>query len=132
MPLASRLAFQFEKRVQIKGASLFQNRAVRVNKESPSYLSAVVIGGNPYQVEISHDEGRLLVSCECPYFEEYGQCKHLWAAILEADKRGALADALKAKYLTLDDGSEDDDWDFRDDDDDDDVDDAPRYGYRPS
>ena len=109
MPLASRLAFQIDKRVQMRGAEIFQSRAVRVSEESPRHLNALVMGGRPYQVEISHDEGRLLVFCECPYFTEYGQCKHVWAAILEADRRGALADALSAKYLTLDDGSDLDD-----------------------
>src|SRR5580698_1000811 len=108
MPLASRLAFQFDKRLQVRGAGLFQSRAVRVSEESPRHLNALVMGGNPYQVEISHDAGRLLVFCECPYFAEYGQCKHIWAAILEADRRGALADALNAKYLTLEDSSEPD------------------------
>jgi hypothetical protein len=115
MPLASRLAFQFEKRVQVRGVGLFQNRAVRVSEASPRHLNALVLGGSPYQVEISHDDGRLLVFCECPYFTEYGQCKHLWAALLEADRRGALADALNSKYLTLDDGSDLDDEDEDDD-----------------
>ena len=105
MPLASRLAFQFDKHVQVRGAGLFQNRAVRVSQESSRRLKALVIGGNPHWVEITYEEGRLLVSCECPYFEEYGYCKHIWAALLEADRRGALTEALAAKYLTLDDGS---------------------------
>ncbi len=111
MPLASRLAFQFDKHVQVRGTGLFQSRAVRISEQSPRHLNALVLGGNPYQVEISHDDGRLLVFCECPYFTEYGQCKHLWAAILEADRRGALADALNSKYLMLDDGSDSDDED---------------------
>jgi len=34
---------------------------------------------------------------------EFGKCKHLWAAILEADRRGALTAALNAKYVTLED-----------------------------
>ncbi len=72
---------------------LFLNGAVRVSEQSYRHLNAVVIGGRPYQVQISHDEGRLLAFCECPYFEEYGQCKHLWAAVLEADRRGALSEA---------------------------------------
>jgi hypothetical protein len=32
-----------------------------------------------------------------------GKCKHLWATILEADRRGALAEAVNAKYLTIED-----------------------------
>ncbi len=122
MPLASRLAFQFEKRVQVRGVDLYQSRAVRVSEESARHLNAKVLGGRPYDVEISHDDGRLLVYCECPYFDEFGQCKHLWAALLEADRRGALADALQAKYLTLDDGSELDD---------DEDEDNPGYIYEP-
>src|SRR5271168_2528278 len=106
MPLASRLAFQFEKGVQVRGVGLFQSRAVRLGEHNAQHLSATVIGSRPYEVEISHDDGRLLVFCECPYFEEYGQCKHLWAAILEADSKGALTEAMNAKYLTIDDGSE--------------------------
>ncbi len=105
MPLASRLAYQFDKHVQLRGAGLFHNRSVRVSHESSSRLKALVIGGNPYWVEINYDLGRLRVSCECPSFEEYGYCKHVWAALLEADRRGALTEALSAKYLTLDDGS---------------------------
>src|ERR1700733_13665108 len=105
MPLASRLAFQFEKRVQIRGVDIFQRGGVRVSEQSPRHVNALVIGGNPYHVEISHDNGRLLVFCECPYFAEYGQCKHLWATVLEADRRSALTEALQAKYLILDDGS---------------------------
>src|SRR5579859_7249850 len=103
MPLASRIAFQFDRRFQFKGLDLFAGRAVRVTEESPRHLRALVTGGRLYHVQISHDNGRLLVFCECPAFEEYGQCKHLWAAILEADKRGAIAEALSAKYLTLED-----------------------------
>ena len=64
------------------------------------------MGGRPYEVSITYDKGRLLVSCECPYFADFGRCKHLWAAILEADRRGALGQALHAKYLQLEDESE--------------------------
>jgi hypothetical protein len=112
MPLASRLAFQFDKRVQFKGLGLFDSRAVRVTDESPSHLQAVVTGSRPYDVQVTHQDGRLAVSCECPYFAEFGQCKHLWAAILEADRRSALADALKARYLTIQDLAREDDSAF--------------------
>jgi superfamily II DNA or RNA helicase len=119
MPLASRLAFQFDQRVQARGVGLFSARAVRVRDESAIHLLATVTGGRPYEVRVTYDEGRLLVSCECPYFADFGQCKHLWAAILEGDRRGALGDALHARYLKLEDESE---LDWEDED--------PDYGYR--
>lgn len=118
MPLASRLAFQFDQRVQFRGLGLFRDRAVRVVEESPSHLHALVTGGSLYDVRVTHDNGRLFVSCGCPYFSDYGQCKHLWAALLEADRRGALSEALNAKYLTIEDDSDIDD-----------DDDHPAYTY---
>src|SRR5580692_10795936 len=123
MPLASRIAFQFDRGVQSRGFGLFKGRAVRVLEQSSDHLQALVTGGRLYEVRVTYEDGRLLVFCECPYFGEYGTCKHLWAAILEADKRGALADALHAKYLTIDDGS--------DLDDDDDEYEAPGYSFGP-
>jgi superfamily II DNA or RNA helicase len=106
MPLSSRLSFQFEQRVQSKGFGLFHDHAVRVTEETSNHLYAMVIGGRPYEVRITYNEDRLFVSCECPYFADFGRCKHLWAAILEADRRGALQEALHARYLKLEDEAE--------------------------
>ncbi len=103
MPLASRLSYQFEQRVQAKGFGLFRERAVRVKEESSTRLLATVMGGHAYEISVTYDNDRLLVSCECPYFVDFGKCKHLWAAILEADRRGALSAALHARYLKLED-----------------------------
>jgi superfamily II DNA or RNA helicase len=111
MPLASRLSLQFEQRVQSKGFGLFRERAVRVTEETTKRLAAIVTGGRPYEVRVTYDENRLLVSCDCPYFADFAQCKHLWAAILEADRRGALQEAQHAKYLKLEDELEAE-WDY--------------------
>ena len=113
MPLASRISFQFDRGVQSRGFGLFKGRAVRVLEQSYSHLQALVTGGQLYEVRVTHEDGRLLVFCECPYFEEYGKCKHLWATILEADRVGALAGAAEARYLKLEDDlslEEDDDY----------------------
>jgi superfamily II DNA or RNA helicase len=103
MPLASRIAFQFDRGVQSRGFGLFKGRAVRVLEQSSDHLQALVTGGRLYEVRVTYEDGRLLVFCECPYFGEYGTCKHLWAAILEADRIGALAGTLDATYLKLED-----------------------------
>src|SRR5271170_2104206 len=103
MPLASRIAFQFDQGVQSRGFGLFKGRAVRVLEQNYRHLQALVTGGRLYEVRVTHEAGRLLVFCECPYFVEYGTCKHLWATILEADRIGALAGALDATYLKLED-----------------------------
>src|SRR5471030_1015336 len=93
MPLATRLAFQFDKRVQIKGLNLFQGGAVRVTDKGDNYMFAVVTGGDHYEVRLTYETGKLFVWCDCPYFADSGPCKHLWSAVLEADRRGAVKQA---------------------------------------
>ena len=101
MPLASKLAFQFERRLQFKGLNLFHANAVRVTDANQSHLYGEVQGGNRYSVRMNYAEGVLSVHCGCIYFDENDRCKHLWAAILEADKRGVLRDALNAPNLRV-------------------------------
>ena len=58
----------------------------------------MVNGSEPYEVLVKCSEGKLAVSCTCPYFLDQGQtCKHLWAAILSADEEGYLSDVTAAK-----------------------------------
>ncbi len=101
MPLASKIAFQFERRLQFKGLNLFHGHAVRVTDANQSHLYGEVMGGNRYPVRLTYQEGLLSVHCACAYFDETGRCKHLWAAVLEADKRGVLGDAQKGGALRV-------------------------------
>jgi len=101
MPLASKLAFQFERRLQFKGLNLFHGHAVRVTDANQSHLFGDVMGGNRYPIRITYYDGVLSVYCACAAFSETGRCKHLWAAILEGDKRGVLGEAAKAPSLRL-------------------------------
>ncbi len=102
MPLASRLAFYFEKRVQFKGIELYQAHRVQAGGYSPGHLDAVVHGGADYEVRLRYIEKRLRISCQCPYFESNGECKHLWAAVLESDRVGALGLAVADPDLRVD------------------------------
>src|ERR1035437_800646 len=101
MPLASKLAFQFERPLQFKGLNLFHARAVRISEANQAHLFGEVQGGNRYPIRMTHEEGRLSVYCACPYFADFGRCKHLWAAVLEADRRGVLGEAAQAGALRL-------------------------------
>ena len=66
MPLASKLAFYFEKRVQFKGIGLFQSRRVDVSSYSPGHLDAIVHGGSDYAVRLRFADKRLRISCAMP------------------------------------------------------------------
>ena len=101
MPLATKLAFQFERRLQFKGINLYHARAVRITDANQAHLFGEVQGSSPYSIRMAHESGRLLVYCACPYFAGFGRCKHLWAAVLEADRRGVLGEAAKGGALRL-------------------------------
>src|ERR1041385_2824934 len=103
MSLASKLAFQFERQVRFKGIGLFNARLVRVTDSGPSHLYGSVLGGSEYEIRLRHDDSKLLVSCDCPSDVDRGECKHLWAGVLEADRLGALRNALGERYLKVED-----------------------------
>src|ERR1044072_6648028 len=100
MPLSRRLAFQFDKRVQIKGAS-FSRKAIQVTGSSPRFVYAEVRDIRRNSVRLTYDDGFLKVACDCNYPTNHAPCMALWAAILEAERCGTLQDALKARYLQL-------------------------------
>ena len=58
--------------------------------------------GDPtIRVRLRYADKRLRISCACPYFDDNGECKHLWAAILEADRIGALTLAVAEPDLRV-------------------------------
>ena len=103
MTLAAKLSFQFEKGVQFKGQGLFADRAVKFDEAKPDRLHGYVRGGKTYEVLMHYQNGgQLKIACACQYFGEWGPCKHLWAAILEADRQHALsAVTSNGAYLKL-------------------------------
>src|ERR1035441_6932234 len=101
MPLASKLAFQFERRLQFKGINLFHAHAVRITDANQEHLYGEVQGSSPYTIRLTHETDRLAVYCACAYFADFGRCKHLWAAVLEADRRGVLGEASRGGTLRL-------------------------------
>ncbi|MGJ5819315.1 SNF2-related protein [Paludibaculum fermentans] len=101
MTISSKLAYQFDRRVQFRGQDLFAGGAVTVRQASPRHLIADVQGSRPYRVTLRYDLNRLYVECNCPYFLDEGPCKHVWAAVIAADDRGSLSEAAEARTLQL-------------------------------
>jgi len=101
MRLAQILDHLFDTPVQQRGRGVFDSGAVKVLDASPSHLRGSVTGGSEYDVHLTVEGNALLIGCDCPYYEDRGPCKHLWAAILEADRRGALTDAFNARRLKV-------------------------------
>jgi len=116
MPSLEEFAYDFDRTVQARGREYFRRNAARITSGEPAAVSAVVMGGNRYRVRVEWDEGEPKYQCSCPYFTDRGEpCKHLWAALLEANRAGLL-DPAEAEDETdeFGKGEDGDDADFAD------------------
>jgi len=85
MKLASVLSPHFDSDIRARGASYYRLGAVRIKRGNATGVEAGVRGSRVYDVEITWDGRALALFCDCPYYEDVGACKHLWATILAAD-----------------------------------------------
>jgi hypothetical protein len=101
--------------VRTRGTDLFRSGCVKVRKGDASRVEAVVRGSREYTVMLSREYDDVLVSCDCPYFDSDGPCKHIWATLLAAGNAGHLRGDLNLPPTDL--------IDVHDVDNDDEVDD---------
>jgi superfamily II DNA or RNA helicase len=81
-------------RTRAKGLDYFRSGRVIDIAGGEWTAHAVVRGTRDYRVDLLRESGtdRFTASCECPYYTDRAEvCKHIWAALLEADQRGLLA-----------------------------------------
>ncbi len=75
-----------------RGDAYFRIGRVSTVEASPAVYRALVRGTDAYRVTLRLDSNRLDVSCTCPRALDTGEpCKHVWAAILAADRAKAMA-----------------------------------------
>ena len=89
MPLPAHIVAMFPQLARKKGRAYAANGEVQVRSMTGDGIAALVRGQRMYTVEAdlsSLDAPRL--TCTCPAWERWGPCKHLWATLLEADRRG--------------------------------------------
>ncbi len=100
--LSSLVKHQFDAGVCTRGFGYFAGGKVQVfGQESGRSLDASVAGSRLYEVSLARERGVLDISCTCPYFEDNGECKHVWATILEADRLGVLQPEPKEKSIEV-------------------------------
>lgn len=79
-------------RTRAKGVSYFRAGAVIEMSGGEWAAHAVVRGTRDYGVELVRDGDRFTAACECPWYSDRADlCKHIWAALLEAESRGLLS-----------------------------------------
>ena len=82
------LARQVSQKIRARGRDYFERHAVKILFADHEFVSAQVSGSQDYEVDLERDRDELIVSCDCPYFEENLEvCKHVWATLLELENR---------------------------------------------
>lgn len=126
------LSKDFPADIRGRGDGYFASRKVRIARATAVQVQAVVRGTTQYVVDIAARPGALDLSCSCPYANDFGVCKHLWAVILHCDADGTLEPLIQTSgtragahfeiegedsdYIDDDEFAEDDD-EFAEDDD---------------
>ncbi|OGV60970.1 MAG: hypothetical protein A2283_09975 [Lentisphaerae bacterium RIFOXYA12_FULL_48_11] len=101
MSLAEKLSTQVDAGVRRRGHSYFLEKKVRLQDYGEDFLHALIKGTTRYNVTVDREPGRLLVNCDCPYFESGATCKHVWAVILTADAHHIIQPAPEEKSIHL-------------------------------
>jgi SNF2 family DNA or RNA helicase len=100
--LTGRLFNQVDRTSQERGIRYFLRGAVSFIEGTPWSLHAGVQGTRLYDVQIGSEKHHINASCTCPFFERtYEPCKHIWAALLAAERHGFLTglNTLAAPHL---------------------------------
>jgi superfamily II DNA or RNA helicase len=92
-----------------RGHEYFHNGAVMALQIGPEGAWGEVIGSRVYEVSLAwprQEPGFLLAYCTCPHLADGYMCKHLWALILELDRRGepSIQILRRSIELVFDDG----------------------------
>jgi hypothetical protein len=92
--LSDHLFQQVRKATRQKGVGYFVRHRVLILDGSPSEVKASVKGRNDYDVSLVYTDGVIKMSCNCPFFQStLDPCKHVWATILAAERKGFLSAA---------------------------------------
>jgi hypothetical protein len=100
LSIAGRVGHAFEVQTMIAGFACHA-RGGELSAFDGKSAHAIVKSKRAHTVDFRISNGKLLVKCTCPA-ESMGvhPCKHTWAALLEIDKQGGLAE-LRTKRGAL-------------------------------
>ena len=80
-----------------RGKMYARSNRVTIRRMGKKFLEAEVLGTRKYSVSIRQTTfNKLEAACTCPYFEEYGLCKHVVATLLVANEYDEETQSPKA------------------------------------
>ncbi len=97
--------------IQARGYSYYRRGAVKVIHGNEEELSALIAGTETYEIDLYREEDTVHASCTCPYFDGQREiCKHIWAALLAAEKLGYLRGGDNSDPARLEIDVDNDEW----------------------
>ena len=118
-----RLSSRVPSAVRSRGSRYYSSGNVHIQRGSATHVEAVVQGSSKYSVQVHVDDRKVVVVCDCPFFDSEGICKHIWATLLAAESDGYLhrVASMWMPFLVHASGPGDFDDEEEDDDGDDDF-----------
>src|SRR4051812_38032582 len=86
----NRLSSRVPSAVRSRGSQYFSQGNVHIESGSANHVDASVYGSMTYTVRIRIEDRKVVTTCDCPYFDGEGTCKHIWATLLSAEEGGYL------------------------------------------
>ena len=100
MTLAELLEGRFRADVRFRGAAYLKAERVAITRVTADELFAVVRDGVEYQTQLSRQDGRLKMFCNCvASAQTEPSCKHLWGTVLAVDEGNYLSGEIKAGHV---------------------------------
>jgi uncharacterized Zn finger protein len=88
--LSARFRDNFEDGTRARGSAYAAAGRVTLKDASATETYATVRGTGIYHAAILLGPRGVSASCTCPFYAARGFCKHLWATLLVAERRGFL------------------------------------------
>jgi superfamily II DNA or RNA helicase len=89
MYLTNRFSSSFQKGVRRRGQAYFADGYIKIVEGNREIVRAIVRGSYDYDVSLKIKGRYLLAACTCPYYDN-DLCKHIWATMLAAERKGYL------------------------------------------
>jgi len=106
MSLPRSLSRYFSRTTQLRGENYANLHRVEILQGEEGSVEAEVTGTEAYTVSLSLEDAVLYAQCDCPHAEGGEACKHIWATMVIAERRGYLHTLTREVSLRL--GSGDD------------------------
>jgi superfamily II DNA or RNA helicase len=90
--IAEKLAPFFDRDSRNRGWEYVRANRIAIRQGSKYAIKGVARGTQEYRFTIRLDGPDVHLYCGCEAFRKYGPCKHLWAAAIEAERLGYLAE----------------------------------------